>query len=231
MTSTLALSGDDADDLLLDIEQTFEIKFAPNEALNVNTIGDLLEVVLRNLNYDALEQRKCATSMCFYRLRRAIGPHVPDVKLRPETPVETLRRVPFRKLRHLIESEAGLRAPRYVATPVGYILLASAFLLPLTALAFQQPWWAVSLSAVFSLALVAAMPRRLPPKVETFGDLVNAVASQSLGRLAKQGARVDQAQVWEALREIAAEFSDSAKDIGPETLIYPPPSKKAKGPA
>lgn len=62
--------GLDGVELILAIEDAFQIHIADEEAGNVSTVGDLHGLVLSNL--DVRDAKRCLTSAAFYRTRHAI---------------------------------------------------------------------------------------------------------------------------------------------------------------
>jgi hypothetical protein len=226
MTSSLGLAGDlDDVELIQDVEAAFGIRLVDEEISRCSTVGHLFNLVETRLP-DMPKGQSCGTAMCFYRLRRALQPHS-ATDLKPKTSISTLGAVPVRKLHHVIETECGLRPPPQYISLWGCLALLLVAALPFGLFAVGMPWWVALPSAAFGAGLYWFAPIRLPGEVETFGDLVRIVASQSIGALAGQGARLGPKEAWQAFTDVLSNHSQLSKDqIGVETLLLAP--KKAR---
>jgi len=82
--------GLDSVELILAVEEGFQIHIADEEAQEALTVGDLYDLVLSKL--DCRDSRRCLTSAAFYRTRRgiveALGLQRTDV--RPSTQLEAI---------------------------------------------------------------------------------------------------------------------------------------------
>ncbi len=219
LTNTLDLDGDDCSDLALDIEKVFDFKFAAGES--VRSVGDLFEILKGRFaaGYDA--NRRCATAMTFYRLRRALPDDRRDIT--PSTLLADLvHGSPKAWLTHL-SKQSGLSMPFRVLTWVGnvgfaFVGISFLLLIPLSIFHLSYTWFAALF--VLGVALIWVDPCRLPRDCRTFGDLVRQVASRNFGDLAKQGAHVGDSEIWTALVDILAETSRFPRqDIGPDTAL------------
>ena len=220
MPTSLGLTGDlDDVECIQDVEEAFGVRFSDDELNRCWTVGDLYKLIEAELPADPGD--RCATAMCFYRLRRALQPAI-ATKLQPKTPIDALRALSVRKL-HRIIKESGLRPPVRVISLWGCVALLSIPVLPIATMAYGLSGWVVASSAVVAIALAGIAPIRLPPDLTTFGDLVRIVASRSIGALAEQGARLSRVDAWEAFKDILGEYSLLPKDeITPDTLILAP---------
>lgn len=225
MPSTLGLAGDlDDIDMLEDVEAAFGFRVSDEELAHCRTVGDLFQVIEARLPSETSGEN-CATSMCFYRLRRTIQPRV-EVRLRPNTPIGELRRLSVRDMYRIIKGECGLGPPPPTLSLWGCIALVLVLALPLAAVALGFEWWIAVASGVVAAASYRLAPIRYPKSVQTFGDLVRQVSSRSIGTLSKQGARLRTPEAWAAFRDVLSDHTALPKDmIIPETLILAP--KKA----
>lgn len=219
MGTSLGLVGDlDDVELIQDVEAAFSVRFDDNDLSRCWTVGDLFTLIERDLPADKTTGR-CATAMCFYRLRRAIQPWV-EPPLKPNTRIDALRGLPVHRLYRLIEIECGLRAPAKVISIWGCLAAMLILVGPFVAyrvgvVGLLTPAFAIPLFIAFRLA-----PVRLPRDIATFGDLVRAVAARNIGMLAKQGARLGRQDAWSAFREVLAEHTALSKNaIGLETTL------------
>jgi hypothetical protein len=222
LPSSLGLLGD-LDDVVLveDIEAAFGYRFADDEIANCWTVGHLFELVENRLSPDNM-RGSCASTVCFYRLRRALQ-QFSDVKLTPNTPITDLRGLSVRKLHQIIAEQCGLRPPPSVLTAWGCAAAISLLALPFASIALELPWWIAGFSPLVAYAAYRSAPIGLPEGIGTLGDLTNEVASRSIGTLAKHGARLNRSEAWIAFKDILSDHSELPKDqILSETLILKP---------
>lgn len=223
MRSSLGLGGDlDDVELVQDIEQAFGIRLPDDELSRCRTVGDLFQLVAARLPSRA-DADRCATAMCFYRLRRAVLTLAPDVQLHPSKSIDVLQGIPVKSLYRSIEGVGGLRPPPpYISAWGGFSLLL-AVTAPIGLLLCGVPWWAAVLAALLAITAYRLSPLRLPPQVKTVRDLVELVAARSVGTLADQGARLRSAEAWKALQTMCADHAaTTGGEIGSSTLIYAP---------
>lgn len=133
-------------ELIMEVENTFQISIHDNEAVKVLTVGDLYRLVLGKLN--GTTRAVCLTAHTFYRARRAFIElrQLPRGAIRPEIPVEIV--VPFKdrqKLFHRAAMLTGLTMP------------------PL-----RRPKWLVVAGTVFTVGVMMAIAREL----ENYGDFI-----------------------------------------------------------
>lgn len=225
MRSSLGLQGDlDDVELIEDVEEAFGLRFWDAELTRCRTVGDLFELVQARLPSEG-STGNCATAMAFYRLRRAIQPHV-AITLRPNSPIAALNGISVRELHRIIKEECGLRPPLPYVSILGCIALALIASLPLTVIALGLEWWIAAASALLACGIYRKAPIRLPDQVTTFGDLVRVVSSRSVGALMQQGARLRATEAWDAFGDILSDHTLLPKDaIVLDTLILRP--KKA----
>jgi hypothetical protein len=65
------IDSEDAGDLLLKIEKSFDIKFGETELMHIKTLGELCDHILSKIQLD--HSADCTTQQAFYKLRDAIG--------------------------------------------------------------------------------------------------------------------------------------------------------------
>lgn len=156
-------------DLLEEVEQTFSIQIANEEAERCVTVGDLYDVICAHSpDWDG-QDGKCGSSMVFYRMRRSLSP---DDKrgVTPDTPLAGIGLEPSRLFKKL-EVDTGLRLPGYELTWLGMtggflmgggIMPQSSLCSPVISLLAALPSWS-HLRACRSFALTpAAFPPALP---------------------------------------------------------------------
>jgi len=82
--------GLDAVELILAVEDAFQIHIADDESGNVLTVGDLHNLVVSKLQ--GQESKRCLTSAAFYGTRRGIVDtlRIDRREVRPATPLEVI---------------------------------------------------------------------------------------------------------------------------------------------
>ncbi len=222
MRTSLGLMGDlDDVELIQDVERAFAVKLGDEELSACSTVGNLFELVAKQLPDSSSAANRCASGMCFYRVRRALLAFNAEVLVRPSTPIKALRKVPVRAFyRHLREA-AGLEPPKVYISGLGAASLLLAAALPAALLWSGLPWWSAILALVLAGSCYRLSPLRFPPEASTFGDFVELVTAHNIAALAEQGARLRPADAWKAFRAVCADHAVTRdEEIGPNTLIY-----------
>jgi hypothetical protein len=126
--NTLGLAGDgDKAAALEDVEAMFDLRLDPEAVSRMTTVGDLYDGLLSRIR---ARPGSCATSMAFYRLRRALQPKGVD-GLAPAALLKPLVVGSPRKFRERLVAETGLEIPAMGATFLslaGYTLFLAALL-------------------------------------------------------------------------------------------------------
>ena len=124
MRTSLGLAGDlDDVELVEDIEQAFGVRLPDSELSKCQTVGDLFEMIVTRLPDNGVTANRCATAMCFYRLRRAIHTLAPDRQLRPSTPISTIADLPVRSIYRAMQAGERLRPPNPYISKFGALSL------------------------------------------------------------------------------------------------------------
>ncbi|MDX2238537.1 MAG: hypothetical protein NW203_13325 [Hyphomonadaceae bacterium] len=228
MTNSLDLSDEEFDPigLLVDIESAFGLRLSDEEAALVRTMGDLHTLLMRRIGPS--EGETCLTTMAFLRLRRALSPIAPNIRLRPSTLLSELPTTSPRALYGSVQLENELRLPALAMgslTSVGGVLLLSLFALPPILAIFRASWLEIGGVVLGVIALIWVLqrldPLRFPRDCKTLGDLSRAVAAHNAGALARQGAKLDSEAIWQSLVQIATQYASTPKpDISRETTIF-----------
>lgn len=223
MPKSLGLADSlDVDDLLADVEATFDVRFEPDELRYVQTVGDIHDLLIaRHRQADGA----CMTSMAFYRLRRALRAQRPDVELRPTTPLVDLASGNPKRLFARVSAETGLRMP---SGEGGWLSVIGLLLLPgslaaVVAAAIAEPvaWGALAVS-LFAAGVLAFRfdPRVVPEDCRTLGDLARVVARMNFGKLTKEGGAVRLDALWTTLAGLLARHADiPSGDIDRDALL------------
>lgn len=209
-------------DLLEELEATFGIKIADEEAERCFTVGDLDDILCARLPDWDKQDGSCASSMVFYRLRRSLNP-ADNRAVVPDTPLTASKLTPSRLFEKLAK-DSGLRLPSYQPTWLGVtggIMLMGGILFALIAM-FKGHWVVSSTFALVALVGVVLLrldPGRFPPGIVTVADLVRRTASLNAARLKEAGGRP--ADRWSVLVALAAEHGVLSSDqIYPGTFLH-----------
>lgn len=131
----LKIDSEDLEDMLLKIEDSFDIRFETNELAHVRTYGEFCDAIKDKISLDHSED--CTTQQAFYKLREAIT-KATDIERKEITPTTALAEIFPRKTRKNqvknLETKLGfklsiLRPPHFVTVFLAILLLASFILL------------------------------------------------------------------------------------------------------
>jgi hypothetical protein len=223
MSDTLDLDPEwGAIDLIEELEDTFGFKMRDEEAERCCTLGDLYEVVCAHTADWDEQDGNCASSMIFFRLRRAVGPEDKRT-IKPDTSLAPLAKSP-REVLDRLAKRSGLRLPPHSLTGLGatgaFILMAG-IVLAIAAL-FNAHWMfagALVCVATVGLILVWRDPGRFPDEIETLGDLVNRTVPLNSKMLKEVGGKP--ADRWSILTAMAADYGKlQPAAISPETYLH-----------
>lgn len=223
MVNTLDLDPEwGAIDLLEEVEATFGIKIANEEAERCATVGDLYDVVSAHSPEWDSQDGNCGSSMVFYRLRRSLSPEVRRGVV-PDTTFASIGLQPSRLFKKLA-GDTGLRLPAYELTwlgTTGGFLLVGGILAAIVAL-LTGHWIISGIAALIALAglpLIRLDPGRIPTGIVTVADLVRRTAPLNAAVLKDAGGRP--ADCWSVLVALAAEHGVLPPDeIRPETVFH-----------
>lgn len=131
----LKIDSEDLEDMLLKIEDSFDIRFDTNELAHVRTYGQFCDAIKDKINQDHSED--CTTQQAFYKIRDAILNSI-DIDRKEITPTKLLSDLFPRKNRKSqlkkIEMNLGfklsvLRPPHFVTGFLVILLLTSIIML------------------------------------------------------------------------------------------------------
>jgi hypothetical protein len=188
--------GLDIVELVLAIEDGFQIHIADEEASNAATVGELYDLVISKLELQ--DSRRCLTSTAFYRTRRALVETlgVKRREVKPSTPLEVIlprkgRREQWRRIQDRIKlrvpdlqhSGKSLAALLFIGImltvgPGLYGSVGFAWLMPLLLLGLAAGGFLVKLSPSLATAF--------PQAGATVGDLAKNVLAMNHAALAAE---------------------------------------------
>jgi hypothetical protein len=231
--------GLDVLELVMEVEESFDVVLPDAELGRVDTVGDLYHFVLRQRGVRAA--RPCLSSVAFYRVRRALmeGTGAARRGVRPRTRLEELLPVEnrhalwerFRRASGPLRPH-GLAHPGWIAAMIGVIPLAFFGAGAAALVATAAGVWGGHLTALWAAlflatVLVAREAYRLseplalcfPRGYVTVGDLVRDLLAHNYAAVTAEAAPAgqpvsqgDEREVWDALRRILGTFAGVEPD-------------------
>lgn len=125
------IDSEDIEDLLLEVEKSFGIKFVGNELIHITTFGELCDHITNKINLE--NSNDCTSQQAFYKIREAISTtlQLENKKITPNFPLaEILPRQRRRSTIKKLENHLGfklkiLSAPHWITTTLSIVFIAS----------------------------------------------------------------------------------------------------------
>jgi len=125
------IDSEDASDLLVKIEKSFDIKFGDTELMHIKTLGELCDHVINKIQLDNSDD--CTTQQAFYKLRDAITTLfcVDNKAITTEVPLDNFlprqkRKEQIKDLENYLNVHLNiLRPPHWVTNTLLILLLVS----------------------------------------------------------------------------------------------------------
>jgi len=232
MPNTLGLDDDlDGVEVVRDLERIFDIKVSNEEAERIFTVGEFHDLLLSKFPPNEAD-KKCATAMTFYRIRRALRRLGYGDRVTPGFDMRLLERGRTKSNLMRLEAESGLRMPGTVSTRTGRLVALFGFVMILVIVFSFQPGFASAfLGVIVGLVVVGAIlkygdPGKLPANCNTLADLTRTAAAMNYGRLVKMGARHRDEDIWDNLVEALSHYALPEPDITRETFFLQSQLKK-----
>jgi hypothetical protein len=204
--------GLDGVELILALEETFQISIPDDEVESVATVGDLHDLIVAKLNIQ--DSSQCLTSAAFYRTRRGITDTLGFNRreIRPSTSLEAiLPRTGRRRSWQRIQDATRLKLPALQHTGRMQLTLLGVGVVFSTAIGIQLRFtlgWTL-LSAFLGLfvggILIKLTPRlaiAFPNHDATVGDLARDVLALNHARLVSDIGSWNKVDAWETLRRV-----------------------------
>jgi hypothetical protein len=204
--------GLDQVELLLAVEDGFQIHIENHEAARVGTVGDLYDLVVSKLRHSTSKQ--CLTSAAFYRTRRGIVDSlgVPRREIRPSTNLEPLLpEATRRRMWQTIEAVVGLKLPKlkYPGSTVSTFLVIG-MIGGIASAVFAHAGAATIAFAAFGglilggslLRVTLGLAIAIPNGEVTVGDLARDVLALNHASLARELGGWNEKDAWETLCRI-----------------------------
>ena len=201
--------GLDYVELLLAVEDSFQIHIADEEADTLSTVGDLYKLVIAKLQ--GQDSKRCPTSAAFYRTRRGIVETlaIDRRKIKPSTPLETI--LPLsgrRKAWQDIQAATKLKLPNSehpASTQMTLLTIGIAAVLAPGLYARVGFWGLIVLffiGLVLGTLLIKFSPNlavEFPNRDATVGDLARDALAVNHSRLVDEVGGWKEKGVWESL--------------------------------
>ncbi|MBI5723648.1 MAG: hypothetical protein HZA50_06800 [Planctomycetes bacterium] len=206
--------GLDAVELVIRVEDSFDIKIPDDEASAIVSIGDLYRCILHKLGQSPKTgnlKKRCMTARAFYRLRKGLSrlKHCEGLRIRPDTPLEQV--LPAKDRQDIwpgLEKSIGLKLPRLKRPPIIpalMLLLCIAWMVLGTSIFYikQNKWpsyigsastfevFMTGLLVTALLILVASLVLTRPlavwiPGCANTGDLAKAILQDNYEKIAQE---------------------------------------------
>lgn len=205
--------GLDAVELVMSVEDAFQINISDEEASKTRTVGELYDLVLSKIKikgtHDEESSRRCLTSAAFYRVRRAMVQvlHIDRRKITPKTELLDLlprpqRRDNWGRIKQSINLKMPKLQPNWGVILIKFVIL-MAVGIALGLLQYVGIWGLTIVSLISALVMTKFMPAlhtSLP--ASTVGALAEQIYLANLKQLAEENGGLNEREVWGALRQI-----------------------------
>jgi acyl carrier protein len=212
--------GLDAVELVMEVEDAFDVQISDERAVEIRTVGDLYNVILESKRGNVAPRDICLSAATFFMVRRGLSAEfdVDPKSVRPRTSVDATlpeigRRSHWTALRHRLNLKLpSLVRPRWLVISLTTVVIVASILGGL--FAFQV--WGTNVGAIVGLAsllvcgvLAAQLTEpfaRYPG--QTFADfrgLSHVVLARNYATLSRKFDSWNPTDVWDALRIIIVE--------------------------
>lgn len=227
--------GLDTVELVMEIEEAFDVYIPDAEAEQMRTVGDVYQYLLRQKDRPVVEGTICLTSACFYRIRRALMKtfKIPRRTVRPESRFEVLIPRPERRSGWIALSQAlmlplpALRRPAWVkyASWISVLLLCGLLLyLLLPFLSFEVIAILGLVALMGGVALFVATEKMryvIPAACYTVGDMAEYAVIHHEKLLTTPSSIGSPEEVWLKLKGIIVKtLGVRPEDVRPEARWY-----------
>lgn len=200
-------------ELIMRVEETFEIEIGDEEASEIITIGQLYTCILGKLGISLSD--RCLSSIAFYRVRRALVSlsGAPRQSIRPSTETEALlpqtnRHQHWNYLGRMTGSKLpDLKLPPWMQNLIwitSLLLAASSLFVYILSSFYLAALWFLSslLFAWLAHRLSAPFAVQLPADCATVGGITRAILSLNFGLYAHREQTWNEKEVWRTLHDI-----------------------------
>ena len=206
--------GLDTVDFIMEVEQSFQVRFEDKELEKTITVGQFFDLLIEKLG-DRFSE-KCTSSMAFYRFRQILSDlyGIPRKKIRPSTKFEDIitdkdLRTEWKKIQKAFELEIPqLVRARWLDNTIALlaaVTILGGFCSPL----FGIHWiWAVIAAlcgAGFTWLIVCItepLAKYLPKDCKDVADLIRGALRLNHSKMSEQVQNWNKVDVWNSMIEI-----------------------------
>ncbi len=208
----------DIDDLLLKVEESFNIKFVDDELKDTETFGQLCDQIVAKIELD--NNNDCTTQQAFYKLRNAISEELKFDKksITPNTSLESIlpknqRRKGFKKIENRIGFKLNiLRPPHWVSGTLSIIFLISFIMIFIK--------WEIGLCGIF-LSVIGIRVSSITATVlelKTVGEIAEKMTRENYLKSRKDPSSFNKAEIEKILTDwFCIEFHLDKNDLNRES--------------
>ncbi len=210
--------GLDAVELVIDVEEAFDIRISDERAEQILTVGNLYDVILKMAPSNNTPNSVCLSAGTFRLIRRSLCDdlHLDAVRLRPGDSIESsFPRLERRRLWRELQESLDLRLPTLVR-PFWLVLLLT--LIACTCAIAVGIYSSRRIGIAFPVGLATAIgvgfvlttlsrpsAKCFSSSLTTYRDLTNAAITRNYAVLATRLEAWDSTDVWNVLKEIIVE--------------------------
>jgi len=220
--NTVNMHGDlDDVELLMAVEETFDIQISDREAEAVRTVGDLYDLVCSKIEHDS--KAACHSAHAFRRLRNAsLAAAVP---MRPSTHISELRGdFSAEDWCRTMSKRTGLDFDLPEWLPGVPYAFAALIFFPLIAVWVSWSDFGVGALLWLSLWLLFPVfrfaPTRLPQQIKTVADLVRRSMGRNYTQLRDAAGSGNRSDIWLAICGLTREHTGHDGPIDRETTFF-----------
>jgi acyl carrier protein len=228
----------DTVELIMEIEDAFEIRITENSSEKMETVGDVYQYVLdQQKNQLGQQPAVCLTAVTFYKLRRMLTAELglDRGQLRPDSSTYAILPTENRGQQWArLEKALQLKLPELAMSPLlgnlcwigpvlAGILLALLMLPPFPLPAAVLAGGIGCLILLITCYGIAESHATLPaPAFATLGDLAKVVLADNVTTIRRQYAAPNRSDTWEVLQAIIVkQLGVDPKDVTPEaSFVY-----------
>lgn len=209
--------GLDAVELIMEIEQAFDIQIPDEPASNIRTVGELFDFLVTQIRGEAPSRDVCLSAAAFYLIRRAACDRLhldrrhirPSTRLESVVPVENRRAVWADLARSLhLRLPTLVRPSRIVWLASGLAILFALVMSVVVAFGFGPAGAVVCLlpalivSSVTAAELTDSSRILFPPQCSTLRELAKYVLFHNYAAVSGQVNAWNPDDAWDALKQI-----------------------------
>jgi hypothetical protein len=226
MAATLDIGDTDSAALVKDLERAFDIQISKDAAAQLETLGDVNDLILLRFRENSPAGEACANAVAFHRLKRAIREGSDGgANLTPSTSLAEVAGPSVKQFLITTEKRSGLPLPRKSRTWLGNLGIGVAilgFIGPIPGAVLLGGWTILGIPLMIGAGgfLMNMDPGKFPDDCQTLGDLSKRATRLGFSQVTKPGTRTAEREIWEVLTTIVAQYSKTpAAQMKPSALL------------